>query len=89
MEKIPVSLIPNEHLKPCLQCGNNTEFIFCSTKITESYYQLHLVCKCGYDPTEYDHSARGEDVPSDKFVNRLTAAMWYWTRAVEAADKKH
>lgn len=22
VEKIPVSLIPNEHLKPCLQCGN-------------------------------------------------------------------
>lgn len=87
--KIQITLKPSSVLKPCQQCGNNTKFFFYSIQMPEARYQLYLVCQCGYDPTEYNNSARGEDVPDDNFEDRLTVAMWYWNRAIEAAGNKH
>lgn len=87
--KTEVDLQPNSIVKPCKKCGNNTKFTFCSTKITNAYYQLYLVCQCGYDPTEYNHQARGEDVPDDIASDRLTVALWYWNRAIEVEGYKH
>lgn len=89
VEARQVTMPVNSVVKPCLHCGNNTSFIFCSTQITNFRYKLYLVCQCGYDPTEYNHSGRGEDVPSDNIEGRLIVAMWYWNRAIEAASNKH
>ncbi len=52
---------PNQYIKKCPMCGNNTEFTICSDYCSEDCCEIWVECQCRYDPTA-GHGNRLEDV---------------------------
>lgn len=45
---------PNEVISKCPKCQNNTEFTIISEQVAEDGCEIWAVCKCGFDPTNYE-----------------------------------
>lgn len=61
MNKRKVQYKENKYIKPCPECGNNTEFTVKSDYCAADCCEVWVTCKCGYDPTAENNSARLED----------------------------
>lgn len=51
MSKRNVKYKPNEFIKPCPKCGNNTEFTVISEQVCEDCCEIWAECKCGHCPS--------------------------------------
>ena len=84
---------PNDFIKPCPKCGNNTEFTIISEQAGEDYCEIWATCKCGYDPTSYDQvgsGARVEDVWGGcDDGNCQDAIRFSWNDTLEELEDKN
>lgn len=55
MSSKKVKYKPNEVIKHCPKCKNNTQFTVYSEQVCEDSCDTWVECKCGYDPTSYDN----------------------------------
>lgn len=62
MSQRKVTYKPNEFIKCCPKCGNNTSFIVYSDYCAEDCCEIWAVCICGFDPTSEHIGCRVEDV---------------------------
>ena len=77
---------PNEFIKPCPKCGNNTEFKIHSDYCAEDCCEIWAVCKCGFDPTEEEkgYGNRLEDVWGGVDDNNCQDAITFsWNDTLE------
>lgn len=44
----------NEVISKCPKCQNNTEFTVISEQVAEDCCEIWAVCKCSFDPTNYN-----------------------------------
>lgn len=72
-------LKPNSRIEKCPQCGNNTEFIAHSEQVAEDGCEVWVVCKCGYDPTQYKIGHRLEDVWGTIDRDTIAIALDVWS----------
>src|SRR4051812_42794165 len=57
-----VTYKPNEYIKPCPECGNNTKFTIHSEQCCEDCCEIWAVCNCGYDLTSYENFGSGNRI---------------------------
>jgi hypothetical protein len=83
---------PNDFIKPCPKCGNNTEFTIRSEQCAEDCCEIWAECKCGYDPTHYEESGSGnrvEDVWGGcDDGNCQNAIRFAWNDTIENIEKE-
>jgi ssDNA-binding Zn-finger/Zn-ribbon topoisomerase 1 len=78
---------PNEYIKHCPNCGNNTEFIIHSEQVMEDGCEIWAECRCDYTPAE-SWKDRIEDVwggCSDE--NCIDAIVYTWNELLNS-DKE-
>ena len=76
----------NDEITPCPKCGNNTEFIAHSTQVAVDSCEVWVVCKCGYDPTEFNGLYQYEDVGGGTDDGNCRVALDCWNDAIAAKE---
>jgi C4-type Zn-finger protein len=72
------TLNENANVQKCPKCGNKTAFIAHSEQVAEDGCEVWIVCKCGYDPTEYKCGHRLEEVWGTIDKDTIAMALTVW-----------
>lgn len=81
--KRTLALKPNDKIRPCPKCGNNTRFTLHAERCAEDLCETFVVCKCGYEPT-YGIGGRYENVWGEMDNDAAMVALDCWNMAIAA-----
>lgn len=76
------NLKKNTQIEKCPKCGNNTEFTAHSEQCAIDTCDVWVVCKCGYDPTQYKIGHRLEDVWGSLDKETIHDALHVWNEEI-------
>ncbi|MYM92638.1 hypothetical protein [Duganella vulcania] len=77
-----ILLKPNDKIRPCPKCGQNTEFTIHSAQVAEDLCEVWAECKCGHEP---DSGDRFEDVFGGVDDGNVQVALSCWNDAFASA----